>query len=195
MLRISRVVVLSIAIIACSKSNPAETKGSGSATGSAVSESGSGSAPIGSAAGSAEESGSAMAGSVEGSAAGSAVAASDFDFDKLSHDDKVKFMKTKVMPAMKPAFQKFDSKEFASFTCKTCHGKDPQKVKYEMPNPELPQLDFEALKAGKGDQKMVEFMAKTVKPEMARLLERPEMTETVHEGFGCLDCHVMKKKK
>ncbi|NVB78238.1 MAG: hypothetical protein HOV81_07580 [Kofleriaceae bacterium] len=154
--------------------------------------------------GSAEGSGSAMAGSAEGSAAGSgadgsaagsAVAASDFDFDKLTHEDKVKFMKTKVMPAMKPAFQNFDAKEYASFTCKTCHGKDPQKAKYEMPNPELPQLDFEALKAGKGDPKMVEFMSKTVKPEMAKLLNRPEMTETVHDGFGCLDCHVMKKKK
>ena len=42
---------------------------------------------------------------------------------------------------------------------------------------------------------MVEFMSKTVKPEMARLLNEPEMTETVHDGFGCLDCHTMKKKK
>lgn len=213
MLRISSVVLLSIAIIACSKSKSTQTNGSGTSSGSAVIESGSGaatsgSAMTGSAIGSAEGTGSAMAGSAEGSAAGSgssamangsaadsAVAASDFDFDKLSHDDKVKFMKTKVMPTMKPAFQKFDGKEYASFTCKTCHGKDPQKVKYEMPNPELPKLDFEALKAGKGEPKMVEFMSKTVKPEMAKLLNRPEMTETVHDGFGCLDCHTMKQKK
>lgn len=147
--------------------------------------------------GSAEGSGSsAMVGSgAEGSAAGSAVAASDFDFSKLSQEDKIKFMKTKVMPAMKPAFQKVDPKEYANFNCKTCHGKDPQKVKYKMPNPELPALDFEALKAGKGDPKMVEFMSKTVKPEMAKLLNRPEMSETVQDGFGCLDCHTMKKKK
>ena len=61
------------------------------------------------------------------------VAGSDFNFDKLSRDDKIKFMKTKVMPTMKPVFQKFDAKEFGNFTCKTCHGKDPQKSKYEMP--------------------------------------------------------------
>lgn len=201
MLRIGSVVLFSLAIIACSKSKSTQTNSSGSSSGSAVIESGSGaatsgSATAGSADGSAAGSGSAaMAGSADGSAAGSAVAASDFDFDKLTHEDKVKFMKTKVMPAMKPAFQNFDGKEYASFTCKTCHGKDPQKAKYEMPNPELPQLDFEALEAGKGDPKMVEFMAKTVKPEMAKLLDRPEQTETVHDGFGCLDCHVMKKKK
>lgn len=215
MLRITSLVLITISIIACSKSNSNQTNSSGSSSGSAVTESGrgvatgsaagtgsavegggSGSEMAGSADGSAAGSGSsAMAGSADGSAAGSVVAASDFDFDKLSHDDKVKFMKTKVMPAMKPAFQKFDPKEYASFTCKTCHGKDPQKVKYEMPNPELPKLDFEALKAGKGEPKMVEFMSKTVKPEMAKLLNRPEMTETVHDGFGCLDCHTMKQKK
>jgi hypothetical protein len=120
----------------------------------------------------------------------------DFDFDKLKHEDKVKFMKQKVMPAMKPVFQNFDAKKFASVTCKTCHGKNPQKTKYKMPNPELPALDFEELKAGKvKDKKMLDFMVKTVKPEMAKILQKPEMTETQQTGFGCLDCHTMKKKK
>ena len=119
----------------------------------------------------------------------------DFDFDKLSKEEKVKFMKTKVMPTMKPLFQKFDAKNFASVTCKTCHGKDPQGTKYKMPSKDLPALDFEAIKAGKEDPKVVEFMSKTVKPTMAKLLNQPEMTETVHDGFGCLECHTLKKKK
>lgn len=159
------------------------------ASGSAQGEGGSarGSDGSGSAVGS-----DAAAGSDAGS--GSAVAASDFDFDKLSKDDKVKFMKQKVMPTMKPLFQKFDPKEFAKVTCKTCHGKDPQGSKYKMPTADLPKLDFDAIKAGKEDPKVVEFMSKVVKPEMAKLLNKPEMTETVHNGFGCLDCHQMKKK-
>jgi hypothetical protein len=137
--------------------------------------------------------GSAAAGSAAGS--GSAVAANDFEFDKLSKEEKVKFMKQKVMPTMKPLFQKFDAKNFANFTCKTCHGKDPQGTKYKMPSKDLPALDFEAIKAGKEDPKVVEFMSKTVKPQMAKLLNLPEMTETNMKGFGCLACHTMKKKK
>jgi hypothetical protein len=136
--------------------------------------------------------GSAATGSDAGS--GSAVAANDFDFEKLSKDEKVKFMKQKVMPTMKPLFQKFDPKEFKNVTCKTCHGKDPQGSKYKMPTADLPKLDFDAIKAGKEDPKVVEFMSKVVKPEMAKLLNKPEMTETVQNGFGCLDCHEMKKK-
>jgi hypothetical protein len=116
-----------------------------------------------------------------------------FDFAKLSHDDKVKFMKQQVMPAMKPLFQKFDKKAFASVTCKTCHGKEPAKKKYEMPNDELPALDFAAIKAGKEDPRMLEFMEKRVKPKMAELLGRDEMSDSKPDGFGCLGCHVMKK--
>jgi hypothetical protein len=135
--------------------------------------------------------GSAAAGSAAGS--GSAIAATDFDFDKLSKEDKVKFMKQKVMPAMKPLFQKFDKKEFAKFTCKTCHGKDPPGTKYEMPSKDLPKLDFAAIKAGKEDPEVVEFMSKVVKPEMAKLLNEPEMSDTEPKGFGCLHCHMQKK--
>jgi hypothetical protein len=138
--------------------------------------------------------GSAAAGSADGSGAGTAVAASDFNFDKLSKEDQIKFMKQKVMPHMKPLLQKFDPKEFKNVTCKTCHGKDPQGTKYKMPSKDLPALDFDAIKAGKEDPKMVEFMSKVVKPEMAKLLNEPEMTESNPKGFGCLDCHQMKKK-
>jgi len=137
------------------------------------------------------------AGSDTGSAAGSgsdtATEEPKSEFDKLSHDDKIKFMKTKVMPVMKPIFQKFDPKEYANFGCKTCHGKDPQKSKYKMPNPDLKPLDFAAIKAGKEEPKMVEFMSKTVKPEMAKIFGVAEMSQTEPKGFGCLNCHTQKK--
>jgi hypothetical protein len=116
-----------------------------------------------------------------------------FDFDKLSHEDKMKFMKEKVLPPMRTAFQEFDAKKFKNFTCKTCHGKDPVKSKYKMPNAALPKLDFAALKAGKQAPKMAEFMVKTIKPQMAKILEQPEYTEANPKGFGCLECHEVKK--
>lgn len=206
------VVFMVLALAACSKkkdkapaaagSGSAVATGSGSAMAGSGSDAGSGSAMVGS--GSDAGSGSAMAGSGSatagsGSDAGSAAAgsgsgAAPVDFEKLSHDDKVKFMKTKVMPVMKPAFQKFDAKEFASFTCKTCHGKDPQKSKHEMPTPDLPKLDWDAIKKGE-EKEWVDFMENTVEPEMARILGKPQMTKDQPNGFGCLDCHMEKKKK
>lgn len=212
MVRRSSIVTASLAlafVVGCTKKPkdaPPPSTGSAVATGSATagsgsagsammagSDTGSGSAMAGSDTGSAG-SGSAMAGSAAGS--GSAAAGSDagdaVGFDKLSHDDKVKFMKTKVMPPMKVAFQKFDAKDYATFTCKTCHGKDPQKSKFKMPTPDLPKLDFAALKKG-DDKEVAEFMAKVVKPDMAKILGKHEMTQTEPTGFGCLACHTQKK--
>jgi hypothetical protein len=62
-----------------------------------------------------------------------------------------------------------------------------------MPNPELPALDFKALEQGKQKPQVAEFMAKTVKPNMAKILEQPEMTKDNPKGFGCLECHTQKK--
>jgi hypothetical protein len=211
MLRIA--LLVSISCLACSSKakdpDPATKKdpepaGSSTASGSAPAGSGSATTPAGSGS-SAAGSGSDAAGSGSGSGSGSAVAAGSgsgsgagsgsggFDFDKLTHDEKLKFMKTKVVPAMKPVFQKFDAKAFAKFGCKTCHGKDPVKSKYKMPSDDIPKLDFVALKAGKQKPKMAEFMGKTVKPMMAKLLEQPEYTEANPKGFGCLECHKQKQ--
>jgi hypothetical protein len=165
--------------------------GSGSAmagsAGSGSADSGSGSAGSGSAA-----AGSGSAADA-GSAAGSGQGSDTFDFDKLTHQEQMDFMKKNVVPAMKTAFQKFDAKKYKNFTCKTCHGKNPEKAKFKMPNPELPKLDFAALKAGKQAPKVAKFMGEVVKPEMAKILHQPEYTESNPKGFGCLECHVAKK--
>jgi hypothetical protein len=116
-------------------------------------------------------------------------------FAKLARDEKIKIMKTQVMPAMAKAFKGFNAKKFAKFNCKSCHGKGASDETFKMPNPDLPALDFAALKAGKQAPKMAEFMGKTVNPEMAKLLKLPEFDPAHAEagGFGCLACHVMKK--
>jgi hypothetical protein len=192
MKRLVCLIALALAAAACSsKSKPEQGAGSSTPAPPAPADS---AAPAidaaggsGSTDGSADGSGSAMDGS------GASADEPQSEFDKLSHEDKVKFMKTKVMPAMKPIFQKFDAKEYAKFGCKTCHGKDPKKVKYKMPNPDLKPLDFAAIKAGKVEPKMVELMSKSVKPEMAKIFGMPEMSQTEPNGFGCLHCHTQKQ--
>lgn len=186
--------MVALALVACSKQDKeaAPTASAGSAAAGSIS--------AGSASGSAMAGSASEAGSGSGAAAGSgsdAVAVGSGDvgavkFGDLSHEDKVKFMKTRVMPAMKAAFRKFDPKEFASFTCKTCHGKDPKATKYKMPSPELGKLDFAAIKKGE-DKEWVEFMGKVVVPEMAKILGEKEMSDTEPDGFDCLRCHEQKK--
>jgi hypothetical protein len=160
----------------------ATATGSGSAMGSAMgSDMGSGMAGSGSAV--------AMAGSGAGS--GSAT----WDFDKLTHEEQSEFMKKHVVPTMKPMFQKFDAKHYANFGCKTCHGKDPQKAKFKMPSPDLPKLDFAALKAGKQKPQVAKWMGEVVEPEMAKLLQMPVYNPEHPDPsqFGCLGCHEQKK--
>ena len=191
-------LVLALAVVGCSKKdNGGAAAGSGSAaTGSAMA-SGSGSAM---AAGSG--SGSAMAGSGTGSGSAVAMAGSgdgsgsaSWDWDKLTHDEQMDYMKKQVVPTMKPLFQKFDAKHYKDFGCKTCHGKDPKKSKFKMPTPDLPKLDFAALKAGKQKPEIAKWMGEVVEPGMAKLLQKPVYNPEKPDPsqFGCLGCHEQKK--
>lgn len=174
------------------KGSATEPKGSATEPPKGSGDTGSNTA-AGSGTGSAAGSGSATAdaGSAAGSGSGSGEAKKWFD--SLSHDEQMDYMKKTVVPTMKPLFQKFDGKKYANFGCKTCHGKDPQKAKYKMPSPDVPALDFAAIKAGKQEPKTAEWMGTVVKPEMAKLLKEPEHSATNPKGFGCLECHGMKK--
>jgi hypothetical protein len=146
----------------------------GSDTGSGMAGSGmSGSGMAGSGAGSGS---AAMAGSGDTSAG-----SDSFNWEAMTHQQRMDYMKKTVVPTMKPLFLKFDAKHYANFGCKTCHGKDPKAAKFKMPTADLPKLDFAALKAGKQ------------KPTIATLLHQPEYTETNPKGFGCLECHMQKK--
>jgi len=187
-MKVALVLSLVVASFACSSKKESST-GSGSSSGSSAA---SGSAPVGSAEPGSGSGSAVGSGSDDGSGSATADSGDDFDFDKLSDEDKQDFMKKKVVPVMRTAFQKFNAKKFAKFSCKTCHGKDPKASKYKMPNSELPKLDWAALKAGK-DAKIKEFMDNTVKPEMARILHQPEYDDATGKGFGCLECHEEKK--
>lgn len=191
--------MLFVAALACAVACQHEKESSSTSNGSGSSSaSGSGSAAVATGSGSGSGSAATVAtGSGSGSGSGSAGSGEEhdgpFDFDKLSHEDQMKFMRTKMVPAMKPIFQEFDKDKYANFGCKTCHGKDPQKTKYKMPNSELPALDFKLLEQGKQKPKVAEWMSKTVKPKVAEILQRPQMSKEHPDGFGCLECHTEKK--
>ena len=111
----------------------------------------------------------------------------DVAFDQLDHDQRVQFMKQTVVPAMQPVFQRHDAKAFAAFGCKTCHGESVATGSFEMPNPNLPALDFADL--SRYEPADLEWMKTEVKPAMAKLLRRPEYSEDAPDGFGCTHCH------
>lgn len=112
-------------------------------------------------------------------------------FDDMDPGEKMNHMKTVIMPAMKTAFQEFDAKEFAEFSCVTCHGPEAKNGKFDMPNPALPPLN-EAV-ANKHPA-MTKFMSETVVPQMADMLgETPYDHATGQGSFGCMKCHTEKK--
>ena len=129
-----------------------------------------------------------------GTGDGSAVAKPlpDVPFEQLDHEQKIQFMKEKVVPTMEPLFKKHDAEEFADFGCKTCHGEGAAKGEFHMPNAALPKLFGPNMDKFKKED--VEWMSKEIKPTMAALLKEPEMTKDNPNGFGCLHCHEAEAK-
>jgi hypothetical protein len=116
----------------------------------------------------------------------------DVPFDSLDHAQRIQFMEEKVLPTMEPLFKAHDPKKFADFGCKTCHGAGVKDDKYDMPNDKLPKLFGPSMP--KYEKEDVDFMSKTVKPTMAKLLKQPEMSKDNPKGFGCLECHTAEPK-
>jgi predicted small lipoprotein YifL len=116
----------------------------------------------------------------------------DVPFEKLDHDQQIQFMKEQVVPTMAPLFKEHDPKEFAEFGCKNCHGDGAEKGEFEMPNPNLPKLDFADM--SKFEKHDIEWMSKVIKPTMAKLLQEAEYSPENPEGFGCMHCHTAAGK-
>lgn len=115
-------------------------------------------------------------------------------WDDMSTDEKKAYMKHTVVPHMKPLFIAQDAKRYSDFSCQTCHGKAAKQGKFKMPNPKLPKLDFKNKLATekKKHPEMLEFMAKKVEPEMAKLLGMKPFDPKTKTGFGCGGCHTAK---
>jgi hypothetical protein len=114
----------------------------------------------------------------------------DVPFEDLDHDQRVEFMKQKVVPTMKPIFQGHDPTDFAGFGCQTCHGDGFKQGNFEMPNPRLPKLNFANM--GKFKREDVEWMKQQVYPTMGKLLRIPLQSADNPKGFSCLNCHTQE---
>lgn len=107
--------------------------------------------------------------------------------DSMPTKEKGIFMKKKVMPAMTKIFQDHDAKEFADFSCKTCHGPSMKPKPSEF----LPTLHVKGGKMAEAEEhpEMAKFMHDSVTPAMAQLFGKKPYDPATKEGFGCGGCH------
>jgi hypothetical protein len=181
--------------VACGAAHPEATQPSNAAAASSASASASSAAPAASAP---AESAAPVASAAPAAAARGAPAGSPGpgDWDKWSHEQKLDYMKSAVMPKMGSVFHDFDAKAFAEPKCVLCHGAGVKDGSFKMPNPQLPKLELTpaGMKAMRTKHaKIFEFMAKQVEPTMAQLLGEEPYDPKTGEGFGCLGCHTKKK--
>ncbi len=113
-------------------------------------------------------------------------------FDELTQNEKLDVMKKVVVPTMKPLFQAQDAEKFKDFGCVTCHGPHAKSGKFDMPNPDLPKLNFaDNMKVHKEKTpEMLTFMQEKVNTEMPKLLNEPPYDPATKQGFGCGKCHL-----
>ena len=116
----------------------------------------------------------------------------------MNADQRLDFMKTKVLPAAKARFLTFDPDKYADFDCATCHGDGATDGSYEMPNPKIKALPateeaYMAWIAKDADAaRYTKFMSEDLVPMMADLLgEKPFDPKTNPKGFSCPVCHTM----
>src|SRR5688572_29482854 len=105
----------------------------------------------------------------------------DRPFDELNHDERIEFMKLRVMPAMQPVFVEQDATKFSTFGCQTCHGPSAEQGEFHMPNGALPKLGGDLTK--KFPREKLDWMLTEVKPTMAKLLKVKEWSPQDPYGF------------
>jgi len=114
-------------------------------------------------------------------------------FADWTGDEQGLFMQCMVVPEFAPKFQEFDSEEYASFSCDTCHGEGSAEAgEFEMPNEDLFELDFNEFPYSQNADPEVaaygEFMEDEVVFQMAELLGRSTQFGDP-DFFGCYGCH------
>ncbi len=117
------------------------------------------------------------------------------EWDSWSHDQKLDYMKSTVMPKSAAMFHDFDAKKYADAKCTLCHGAAAKTGTFKMPNPGLPKLDLSSEAAFKklhdAKPKVVDFMIDLEKATAGMLGEQP-FDPSTGKGFGCLECHTPK---
>ncbi len=120
---------------------------------------------------------------------------SDIAWKDMKRDQRIAYMKTKVLPEMTASFRSYDPKQFAKVTCVTCHGEGAKKGEFDMPTAALPKLSPEgSFKKHMDDNPAItKFMMDKVVPQMATLLGEQPYDPATQKGFGCFGCHMPEK--
>jgi len=105
--------------------------------------------------------------------------------------EQVAYMKAKVMPAMAKVFQDHEPKEFADFSCKTCHGPNREAPQKFLPKLKISTPDAFA-KLAKAKPEDVKFMHEVVEPAMAKAMGDQPFDMKTMKGFGCKGCHAIE---
>ena len=113
------------------------------------------------------------------------------NWDSLDQSAKLAHMSSVMSPEMSKVFKEFDSTGFANFSCGTCHGSGATDGSYTMPSADLPALT-EDLSEFTTEPDVSAFMANTVVPKFAELLEQTATTQTTMGDISCWTCHTMK---
>jgi mono/diheme cytochrome c family protein len=110
--------------------------------------------------------------------------------ETTSKDQKLAYMKAKVLPAMAKVMAPEGSKR-PDVTCKTCHGPN-----YADPKTFLPKLTMKDGKITAFAEKpeVANFMATKVVPAMAAAMGEKPYDPATHQGFGCAGCHTVEMK-
>lgn len=115
-------------------------------------------------------------------------------WDSMSGEQKLQYMESTVMPRMKALFESYDPHRFSRMTCKSCHGADGAQRRWITPSPELlleeTKWNTGAAAPDAAPSEFDAFMARSVGPEMAKLLGRPYGAPN---GFGCFGCHAPER--
>jgi hypothetical protein len=129
--------------------------------------------------------------SASASAAPTEAAPKAFSMTTMSKEEQAAYMKANVVPQMRPVFQAHDAKDYATFSCKTCHG-----PAYKNPHEFLPHLTMQngKLTAFADKPEMSKFMSEKVLPAMITAMGAKPFDMQTHEGFGCNGCHTIDMK-
>jgi hypothetical protein len=122
-------------------------------------------------------------------AGGPDLGAPDVPWHGKNRDERRAFMGAHVEPTMRHLFQEFDKKNYADFSCETCHGPDMETVDFKMPNGLYTLSDKDTLEeAASYDKTTTNFMTMEVVPAFAKLLaDKP--SDPGGAGVSCFTCH------